>query len=167
MADLTLYEKLQPSLLDRLTDREPGVQRESRDRRVITEDLLRRSVLRDLEWLLNTGHLEALEDLTHLDEVAASVLNYGAPDVSGSLIGEEALEALESQIRDAILRFEPRILASSLKVTATHQRGLYSTKAVEFKIDGDLWAQPMPIGLYLSAELDLDTGIYSLLSHGS
>ena len=41
MAELTTQERLQPSLLDRLTDDEPGKHEESRDKRVITANRLR------------------------------------------------------------------------------------------------------------------------------
>ena len=40
MAELTPKERLQPSLLDRLTDDEPEQQQESRDKRVLSTCLL-------------------------------------------------------------------------------------------------------------------------------
>ena len=55
MAELTTQERLQPSLLDRLTDDEPGSRSEGRDKRVMSMRQLRAAVLRDLEWLLNCG----------------------------------------------------------------------------------------------------------------
>jgi len=51
MADLIPRERLQPSLLDRLTDNSPQATVESRDERVMSSRQLRKSVLRDLEWL--------------------------------------------------------------------------------------------------------------------
>jgi len=60
MAELTPLEKLQPCLLDRLTDDEPNISEESRNQRVISVQRYRRGVLRDLEWLFNTS--------AHLDE---------------------------------------------------------------------------------------------------
>jgi len=53
MAELTAIEKLQPCLLDRLTDDEPGKKEESRAQRVVSLQRYRRGVLRDLEWLFN------------------------------------------------------------------------------------------------------------------
>ena len=52
MADKTLTERLQPSLLDRLTDLEPEAKTESRDSRVINIRRLREIIRRDLAWLL-------------------------------------------------------------------------------------------------------------------
>ena len=63
MAELTVKERLQPSLLDRLTDDEPDKNVESRDRRVISLERLRECVMRDLGWLLNTGKLSQVQNL--------------------------------------------------------------------------------------------------------
>ncbi len=162
MADLTLKERLQPSLLDRLTDREPDSNRESRDRRVLSTDKIRESVIRDLGWLLNTGNLGMTEDLELYPEVSASVLNYGAPDLAGVAASATNLVELEKAIREAIINFEPRILANSLKVVVETRRNEANHNALSFRIEGELWAQPMPLSLYLRTELDLETGSYNL-----
>ena len=162
MADLTLKERLQPSLLDRLTDREPASNRESRDRRVLSTDKIRESVIRDLGWLLNTSNLGITEDLGPYPAVAESVLNYGAPDLAGVTASSTNEVELEKAIREAIINFEPRILADSLKVIVETRRNELNHGTLSFRIEGDLWAQPMPISLYLRTELDLETGSYSL-----
>ena len=74
MADLTPQERLQPSLLDRLTDSAPDTKRESRDRRVLSMRRLRSAVLRDLAWLLNTGHLETTGQGCHRKVRAAAIV---------------------------------------------------------------------------------------------
>ncbi len=163
MADLTLKERLQPSLLDRLTDREPGTNRESRDRRVLSVDKIRESVIRDLGWLLNTGNLGTTEDLAPYPEVARSVLNYGAPDLAGVPASATNPVELEKALREAIINFEPRILADSLKVTVETRRNELNHGALAFRIEGELWAQPMPLGLFLRTEVDLETGSYSIV----
>ncbi len=33
-----------------------------------------------------------------------------------------------------------------------------SNKALSFTIEGDLWAQPLPIHLFIRSDLDLETG---------
>ena len=110
MAELTVKERLQPSLLDRLTDDEPEKNVESRDRRVISLERLRDCVLRDLGWLLNTGRLSQVQDLDAYPEVARSVVNYGSIDLSGRHLSSTDLAELESAVKQAILEFEPRIL---------------------------------------------------------
>ena len=49
MAELTLRERLQPSLLDRLTDLAPENRRESLDQQSLSTQQMRQAVLRDLE----------------------------------------------------------------------------------------------------------------------
>ena len=51
-------DRLQPALLDRLTDDEPGSREEPVEARVLSKRRLRQSVLRDLAWLLNATRLE-------------------------------------------------------------------------------------------------------------
>ena len=83
MAELTPAERLQPSLLDRLTDEDPKSKKESRDRRVLSIPQLRAGVIRDLDWLLNTAHLEGVQPLEAYPEVARSTVNYGMPELTG------------------------------------------------------------------------------------
>jgi type VI secretion system protein ImpF len=38
--------------------------------------------------------------------------------------------------------------------------------AMTFDIEGDLWAQPLPLRLYLRTELDLETGSMDIIDRG-
>ena len=158
MAELTPKERLQPSLLDRLRDDQPDEDKEPRSRRVFSLKQLRRVVQRDLSWLFNAGHLESVTDLEDYPEVQSSVLNYGVTDLTGTSVSGLQAADLERLIRDSIIRFEPRILAHTVRVTAEVDRDKMSSASVSFVIEGQLWAQPVPIQLYLSSNLDLDTG---------
>lgn len=155
MAELTQKERLQPSLLDRLADDEPEKKVESRDKRVLSLAKLRKSVNRDLGWLLNTGCLEAILDLGDYPHVRQSVLNFGIPDLTGTTASNTDRSTLERYLREAILAFEPRILKKSLKVRAK-AAGEHNT--IVFEIEGELWAQPLPENLYLKTILDLELG---------
>lgn len=157
MADLTPQERLQPSLLDRLTDTDPESKSESRERRVLSVQRLRAGVLRDLGWLLNTGHYEATESLEHYPYVRESVLNYGMPEISGATLGSVDAKVLEKSVRDAIARFEPRLNSKSLKVTVNVDTDQMSSTSVTLTIHGELWAKPTPIALYLKTDVDLET----------
>jgi type VI secretion system protein ImpF len=158
LAELSLKERLQPSLLDRLTDHEPGKSQEAREQRVFSLSRLREAVLRDLTWLLNTTHLQAGEDLEPYPEVARSVLNYGIPDLSGISVSGTDVPGLERALRQAISEFEPRILRDSLRVRLEINEAQMSRNAMTFLIEGELWAEPVPLRLYLKSEIDLDTG---------
>ena len=158
MAELTPKQRLQPSLLDRLTDDEPGQTEEPREKRVLSIQRLRQAVLRDLESLLNATNLEAAVDLSKTPEVARSVLNYGIPDLAGHSARNLDITTLERMLRTAIQDFEPRILRHSLRVRALVDLQGMDHNAIAFEISGELWAQPVPLSLYLKTELDLESG---------
>ena len=158
MAELTLQERLQPSLLDRLTDDEPDQPQEATNRRVLTVLKLRDCVLRDLTWLLNTGNLGEPDLATEHPEVARSVLNYGLPDMCGLTNSSVDTDQLARLVRQAIWDFEPRILRSTLRVRAISVADHVSQNCLRFEIEGELWAQPTPLELLFKTELDLETG---------
>jgi len=158
MAELTPTERLQPCLLSRLTDDHPESARESRDDRVVSLRRYRSAVLRDLDWLLNTGCHSSAEDLSEFPEVARSVLNYGIPDLCGMTASGLQPEELERKLLGAIRHFEPRILPGTLSIQVNAAYGQTDHNAISFEIRGDLWAQPTPDPLYLRTEVDLDTG---------
>jgi type VI secretion system protein ImpF len=162
VAELSLQERLQPSLLDRLTDSEPDSKVESRAQRVLSISRLKRSVLRDLAWLLNSGNLAATEELSEYPEVLNSVINYGVAEIAGTSAMSTDISRVERDVRQAILDFEPRILAKSLSVKVVLDDQEMSQKTLTFQIEGQLWAQPLPVSLYLSTDLDLETGLTTI-----
>jgi len=158
MAELTSAERLQPSLLDRLTDTDPGQKVESRERRVLSTQRLKAAVVRDLTWLLNTGHLETVEDLDDWPNVRSSVVNFGIPDLAGQVSAGIDIATLEKAVRKAITDFEPRIDKQSLKVTIRVHGDNMNRKSMTFEIEGDMWARPAPMPLFLKTAVDLETG---------
>lgn len=157
MAELSRRERLQPSLLDRLTDNAPENRRKSLDQQTLTMTQLRQAVLRDLAWLLNTTNLDAVDELEAYPAVAASALNFGVPGFSGLVASSEKISTLESAIADAIRRFEPRIRPDSLRVRAREARNEHATPTLVFDIRGELWAQPVPQQLFLETSVDIET----------
>jgi type VI secretion system protein ImpF len=157
MAELAPRERLQPSLLDRLSDDEPGNAVEPRERRVLSLRTLREGVLRDLAWLLNTTNLLSVTTMPALPFIANSVLNYGVPGLAGNAVQNLDIGALERGIRQAIWDFEPRLIRSTVTVKALASDRAGQNK-LDFDIEADLWAQPYPERLYLKTELDLERG---------
>jgi len=157
MAELTHKERLQPSLLDRLTDKDPSTQRESKDRRVLSTQQLRDAVLRDLAWLLNTDNLHDL-DLEAHPLVASSVLNFGMRDLTGATASSLDGKQLRARLIQAIKDFEPRIDPKSLSVTVLLSEESYNQNSVSFEIKAQLWAEPVPLDLLLKTEIDLERG---------
>ena len=159
MAELTPQERLQPALLDRLTDEAPDTRVEARELRVMTKRQLRMAVLRDLAWLFNTTRAEAEVDFTGVPQAKRSVINYGLPALSGRSATSLDVADLERDIHQCILDFEPRILASSLRVKALLQPDqLDHHYVIGVEIRGHLWAEPVPLELLIRTEIDLETG---------
>jgi type VI secretion system protein ImpF len=159
MAELTPQERLQPALLDRLTDDEPGKQAERREHRVMSKARLRQAVLRDLAWLFNTTRLEAGVNLGAAPYARKSVINFGLPALSGRAASSLDITELERAIRQAIVDFEPRILPGTLQVRAVLEASaLDHHNVIGVEIQGQLWAQPVPLELLVRTEIDLETG---------
>jgi type VI secretion system protein ImpF len=157
MAETGQFERLQPSLLDRLTDDAPGNSRETREDRVIDIRRLRDIVQRDLSWLLNTYNNDIIIDAERYPHAAKSVLKFGVEDITGDFSTGERAETLRRSIRDAIETFEPRIRPGSIEVELRAGDAARQT-VVAFDIRADMWAEPIPLELYLRSEVDLTTG---------
>jgi type VI secretion system protein ImpF len=157
MAEPTGRERLQPSLLDRLTDNAPDQRRESFDQQTLTMTQLRQAVLRDLAWLLNTTNLAATQDLSATPLAARSAINYGVPGLAGMVQDAGQLSSLETRIAEAIRSFEPRIRPETVQVALRRTTGERATTAVVFEIEGELWAQPVPEQLFIETAIELET----------
>jgi type VI secretion system protein ImpF len=162
MAELTTQERLQPSLLDRLADDEPGKKEESREKRVISASRLRDCVARDISWLLNCVNLRMDDELLHYPDVARSVLNFGIPDLTGTALAGVDAHVLQRQIKEAILAFEPRLTSATLRVTVNADSKRMDRQSLTFNIESEMWAQPIPLNLYLKTEVDLETGKFNV-----
>jgi type VI secretion system protein ImpF len=160
MADpLPPQERLQPALLDRLTDDEPDKKLEPREARVLSKRKLRESVLRDLGWLFNATKLEASDALAKAPFVRLSVVNYGLPAMSGQVASSFDVTDLQRAIREAIVTYEPRILPSTLEIKTLLEAGdLDHHNVIGVEIHGQLWAQPVPLEFLVRTDFDLETG---------
>jgi len=159
MVELTPQERLQPALLDRLADDDPAKTREPAEARVVTKARLRQAVLRDLAWLFNSVQLSDGIAWTSFPHARHSVINFGLPALSGKTASTLDFVDLENEIRQAILDFEPRIIASTLRVEAlVSELQLDHHNVVSVQIHGDLWAQPVPLEMLLRTDVDLETG---------
>jgi type VI secretion system protein ImpF len=157
MANLATRERLQPSLLDRLTDHNPEVKRENLEQQTLSMQALRQAVLRDLAWLLNSTNLATTDDLDGAPLAAASTLNYGIPGFTGMIASSTSFRSLESAIEHSIRLYEPRIKPETLRVTAREQDGDNPLPALVFLIEGELWAQPVPQQLFLETSIEIET----------
>jgi type VI secretion system protein ImpF len=157
MAEHASRERLQPSLLDRLTDPAPEQGRESFEQQTLGMQQLRQAVLRDLAWLLNTTSMAASVDLSATPLARASAINFGVPGLAGAIGTTGRLSAIEAGITEAIRAFEPRIRPETLRVRLRPTDDGRPTPALVFEIRGELWAQPVPQQLFLETAIELET----------
>ena len=169
MADATPRDRLLPALLDRLTDDDPGQSEARRDRAFSVRDY-RRTILRDLTWLLNANCPPASEHLDEYPLVARSVVNYGLTELAGMTASTLSPAELERLVREAIRLFEPRVIPSTLTVRAVEPADDAANEAagtvIHLAIRGQVWAEPMPEALYLKTEIDLESGHCRLKEQG-
>lgn len=158
MPELLPLERLQPSLLDRLTDDEPQNAREPLESRLFSLRRLRECVLRDLGWLLNTTSSGQVQASEQHPEAAASVANFGIHDLAGATSSSVDAAGLARLVREAILRFEPRILPRSLHVEVVMDDDSMSHNTLRMRIEGELWAVPAPLRILVNTAFDLESG---------
>lgn len=162
MGQWSLKERLQPSLLDRLTDYEPSKSNEASSQQSMSQTQFKEAVIRDLGWLLNSVALDVCVDLEKYPEVKRSVLNYGLPDMSGHTSSNVNIRTMETSIRESIQQFEPRIIKNSLKVKVHSNPDAMSHNSLVFEIAGEVFGQPSPFQVVLKSELDLECGEFRL-----
>jgi type VI secretion system protein ImpF len=124
------------------------------------ERALRQTVMRELNWLLNTTSLESLEDLEPYPQVRTSVLNYGVRDLAGKTLTRSVVAGRAKQIRDAIRAFEPRLEPTQLDVEAltTTER----ENAVTYVIRGDVVSAVQAMPVEFKTDVELDTAAVTL-----
>ena len=140
------------SLIDRLVDRDPRSQWEAPPFRTLSREELKESVLRDLEWLLNTrtslpGSL--------LDEKDLTVIDYGIPDFGlYSPANPNHQRLLAQRIRRSISAFEPRLQ----KVRVTVEPEMPDEKTLTIHIDAVLVVEPFREPVSFQTVLQGQTG---------
>ena len=122
----------------------------------ITEPALRREVALDLEMLLNTVALESSLDLSGYPEVAASILNFGLPDLARRSVDEVMLETVRRDIEKAVRRYEPR-LAPETVVVVREAPVVEGVLKARFLVQADLVCDPARVPVEFVADVDLDT----------
>lgn len=159
MTTLRAQDRLQPALLDRLTDDDPHSLVEVGEARVINRNRLRELVLRDLAWLFNCTSPGTAIDWSRAAHAQKSVLNYGLPALAGQTASTIDPLVLQARVRQAILDHEPRILPQTLVVEAlVNEEQIDHHNQIGLRIRGQLWAQPVPLELLLHTDVDLETG---------
>jgi type VI secretion system protein ImpF len=157
-------DRLQPTLLDRLTDQYPQRHRDAPAELIISRRQLRQIIIRDLSWLLNATNIESEVDFAFHADARRSTVNFGLPAFSGRLASSVKVEDLQAELRNAIVQFEPRIVPNTLQVAgmSTEDTASAAHNLIMFEIRGQIWATPYPIEMLLKSSIDLETGTVTL-----
>jgi type VI secretion system protein ImpF len=129
---------------------------ESSQHRNVSMRRLRECVLRDVAALLNALSLDTHLDLERYPHVQRSVLNYGMRSLAG--LSAAAVDPVKTAagIEEAIRRFEPRL--RKVHVAPETREGRQDGHQLSFRIDAELWGQPIPQQLVLRTRIETDTG---------
>ncbi len=141
-------------LIDRLTvSEEPWP--ETRNASIT---MYRKSLKRDVEWLLNTRQ-PLMPELDSFPATAASVLNFGLPDIQ-SFDGSRGKEynGLLAAIEKCIRVFEPRILQPRVYL----ERADSLSRSLRFRIEGRLHYEDMDEEVKFDTVLELISGEYEV-----
>ena len=137
----TRSRRAQLPLLDRLIDADPSQQVDAPLSPSAAMDVVRVSICRDLEELLNTRRKWRSWD-PHLTQLERSLAGFGLPDfASGAFNEPRRRDELCRLIESCIRRFEPRIV--NLKVTLVDATDRISG-TLRLRIDALLHAEPAP-----------------------
>lgn len=123
----------------------------------ITQQALRNEVTRDLTQLLNAINLESTVSLDGVEEVRASVLNYGMPDLVHRTLDDLTPGELETEVQRALRKFEPRLVDETVAVIRDASVGT-ETLRLRYVVKADLACDPVAIPVQFAAEVEADTG---------
>jgi type VI secretion system protein ImpF len=148
------------SVFERLIDRDPGMSQEAAPTRGQSVRLLKASVRRDLEWLLNTR--QTPEPATEeYPELTKSLFNYGLPDFTAlSFDNPKDRVRLLRQLENTIRIFEPRL--ESPRIVPVQADPNSSSRVIRFQIEGLLKMDPAPEQVTFDTVLNLSSGEYSI-----
>ena len=155
-----LERTAKPSVLDRLIDLSPREAADAVLSREESERRYRHSVLRDLEWLLNTRRTTTVVP-DSLPELQSSVFAYGLPDLSSlSTDDSETRQALVRQIEQTVRRFEPRLEDVRVSLASSEE----AERRIHFTIEGLLKMEPNPERVVFDTVMEIASGDFSVSS---
>jgi type VI secretion system protein ImpF len=146
---------LLPSLLDRLLDDHPEESREPAWREVQVVRLLKTSLCRDLQNLLNASRMLAVIPERYA-ALKTSLLNYGLPDLQSMEVREDHdLGHLCRLIEESIQAFEPRLQGVRVRPVINADDKKPIDRRVRFEIEAVLVVEPLREPVLFSSSLDV------------
>jgi len=150
-----------PSLLDRLADDDPSSRAESAAAAHIAARRMREILRRDIAAILGAIRLSDVVDLGDRPRILNSVLNFGVCDFSGRSADQIDPGRIATELREAILAYEPRIRPDTLKVDVEPPGEGDRRGVVGMSVEGVYEAAGETVSV--SAEIHLETGAVYVL----
>ena len=159
MARTEIERTVRPSILDRLTDSEPGLAADPPITREESERRYRMAVERDVETLLNTRRT-MVPAPEWCPELRRSVYDYGLIDTTGVPVGTKAgRDRLLSALQDAIERFEPRLARPRVRLLDAQQ---VRAPQMRFVVEAVLVMDPGREDVMFDTVLEVASGEYDV-----
>ncbi len=150
-------ENIQVSLLDRLIDDEPDVSTEAPHTRGVNMRQVEKSLLRDLENLLNTRR-NILEPPAAYGELTRSLYTYGLRDYTAENPNNPmVLQNLRREIAQSVALFEPRLKNVVVQIDSSRER-----RVLSFRIAGTMVVESFAEPVTFDIQLDPNRGEYHI-----
>jgi type VI secretion system protein ImpF len=149
-------DSLQPSILDRLIDHDPGVSHEPGQLRFASLAQIKAAVFRDLENLLNSRRNILVPSESH-QEVNKSVFVYGIQDYTAqNPKSPTARQHLRLDVEKTIARFEPRLRNVNVRIESPDP----NERNLRFRVTALLVADPITEPVAFDTYFDANRGEY-------
>ena len=126
-------------------------------RRGADEALLKRDLAVDLMSLANTIDLASAVDISDLDYVKRSVVNFGLPDLSALTSLEAGVNDVGQYLKNALLAHEPRLRSESIHVEKTGDVDDESHR-IAFTVTAEMACNPLDLPMEFVAEVEVGSG---------
>lgn len=158
MARADLENLVTIPLLDRLVDRDPRSSQEPLMSRAQSVRLLKESLRRDIEWLLNSRRIFE-ESTDPKAELTHSLYNYGLPDITHySFNSSRDMNRVTWLLENTVAIFEPRLRNAKVFVEPVDKGSL----KIKFRVEGMLVMDPAPERVSFDTTLDVTSQSYSV-----
>jgi len=133
--------------------------RRASPRSMTSETALKTDLAEDLTSLFNTVNLEAAENLQDLEQVRHSILNFGLGDLTTITADSAKAMGLGDRLRDAVQKFEPRLVDDSIQVIQEESAEAMSAAGnIRLHLKADMHAAPADLAVEFMTDIEAGSG---------
>lgn len=151
-----------PCLLQRLKDDDPKSKKETINHQKDDFNSIRKIILENIIDIINAQSLEYQIDQECYPHLVDSVINYGVLPHLGDNNFINSNQHFETQLRKAIIRFEPRLIPDSVRVKNTTNiidKGVF----LNFELEALVFWLPEPRDISLKLNYDKQLNHFDFL----